>query len=243
MPNKVSSNCKTMLWDIESSNLNAPFATILCMGYKLLNAKKTNVVSIDDFPLFKKDPTNDKELLKVMSKILSEADLWVTHYGGGFDVPMVNTRLISHGLKPLPPIKNIDTWRIAKYKMRMHSNRLQAISEFLEVGNKTPIKPRTWLKAMAGDKTALKYIKAHAIMDVKVLEQVYLKIRPLTTTHPNVNLVDGGNRGACPICAAVDKLVRRGYNIARTARSIRFQCKACGGWSSKPDKGKSSIIR
>src|SRR5678816_4274910 len=49
---------KLLLWDIESTGLKGDFATILCIGYKWYGERTTKVISIMDFPRFKKDPTD-----------------------------------------------------------------------------------------------------------------------------------------------------------------------------------------
>lgn len=232
-----------VLWDLESTNLNADFGYLLCFGYKRLGDKETKVIDITQFPRFKTDPTNDKDLIIAASKILSEADAWVTHYGGGFDIPMLNSRLLYHGLKPLPPITNIDTWRIARYKMHLHSNRLASVSAFLECENKTPLSGPIWIKASAGHRPSIKYVVGHCRQDVVVLENVYKKIRCLHAQHPNLGLV--GNRiDTCPKCGVFGKMQSRGSQIARTSVHPRFQCQSCGGWSTgKPVTSKNIKLR
>lgn len=226
-----------MSWDLETSNLNANFGFILCGGYKVLGEKRVHVPKISDYSLYDRDPTNDRELVKTLAKELSTADIWLTWYGSRFDVPYLNSRLIYHGLKPLPPIPHIDGWRIARYQMRLNSNRLQSVTQFLELEDKTPLSGPHWIKAMAGNKRSLKYVVDHCRQDVVVLEQVYERIRPLAVNHPNVNLVapiDGKDR--CPRCGS-DRLQKRGFSIAKVAKTQRYQCMSCGGWSrGKPQR-------
>jgi uncharacterized protein YprB with RNaseH-like and TPR domain len=234
---------RVIAWDIEATNLNADWGYIICIGWKVVGEKKTNLLKITDYDLYKKDPTNDKFLVAEASKILSEADVWTTWYGGGYDVPYVQSRLLKHKLPPMPPVPHVDGWKVARYKMKLSSNRLASVTGFLDLEDKTPVKSGIWAKAQAGDQKALGYIYKHCIQDVIVLEQVYNRIKALTTTHPNVNLANG-KLNACPICGAVDTLVKRGYNLARTSKAQRYQCKGCGGWShGKPIKTKGMEIR
>lgn len=225
-------NKKIVIWDIESSNLDADFATILCVGWKYLGDKKVNIIKISDSPTFKKDPTNDKWVVQEISKVLSEADMWITHYGRKFDVPMVNTKLLFWGLPPMPPVPHIDTWLISKYKLKLHSNRLATVSGMFGLDDKTPVLGRQWIKAIAGDKASLNYVYEHCKQDIIVLEQVYEKIKCLTTTHPNVNLCDDSvDKPRCPICGN-SNVHKRGYSIARVGKRQRYQCQKCGGWST-----------
>lgn len=223
---------KIVIWDIESSNLSADFATILCVGWKYLGDKKVNIVKISDSPTFKKDPTNDKWVVKQISTILSDADQWVTHYGTRFDVPMVNTKLLSWGLPPLPPVPHVDTWRVSKYKLKLHSNRLASVSAMFGLDDKTPVLGRQWIQAIAGHKPSLNYVYEHCKQDIIVLEEVYNKIKCLITDHPNINLCDDSvDVPRCPICGS-DHIHKRGFHIARTSKRQRYQCQRCGGWSS-----------
>lgn len=222
-------------WDIEATNLSANFGYILCIGIKNLGEKNTRCYSVDDYPLYKKDPTNDSALLEDAAKDLADSGAWVTWYGGGFDVPFVQTRLLYHGMKPLPMIPHIDGWRIAKYKMKLNSNRLATVSSFLDIEEKTPLNGPIWIKASAGDNKALQYIKEHCVQDVIVLEQAFNRIKPLMSNSPNLSLLKslesrGDGVQLCPICASPD-LQMRGRSITATGSRQRFQCKDCGGWS------------
>ena len=235
---------KICFFDIETSNLNANFGYILSFGWKFQGEKEASVISIADYPLFKRDPTNDKLLVKDIAEIMMGADVLVGHYSQRFDVPFINTRLLTHGFHPLPPIPHIDTWRICKYKMKLNSNRLDTVSKFLRVEhNKSPVDGIHWVRAMAGNKKSLQYVIKHNLLDVLVLEEVYNRIRSLTTVHPNLNIVSGKYE-SCPVCNAEGKLQKRGFNIARTTKTQRFQCKACGSWSrGRPQRIEEIDIR
>ena len=231
-----------VLWDLETSNLNANFGFILCAGYKILGEKKVCVPSIADYSLYKKDPTNDRELVKDVGKFLTDADIWVGHYACYFDIPFLNSRLLYHGLPPLPKVPLVDTWRIARNNLKLNSNRLQSITEFLEMEDKTAIKGPHWIKAMAGNKKSLTYVIEHCRQDVVVLEQVYNKIKVLHSGHPNINILNSKTNG-CPVCGS-EKLQKRGWNIAGVSRSQRYQCQSCGAWSrGRPERIKSLEVR
>ena len=229
------------LWDIESTNLNANFGYILSIAVKDLGSKKVRCYAVDDYPLYKKDPTSDKALLEEATQDLASAGAWVTWYGAGFDVPFVNTRLLAHGMAPMPPIPHIDGWKIARYKMKLHSNRLASVSSFLNIQEKTPLNGPIWIKASAGDKKALQYIKEHNVQDVIVLEEAFNRIKPLITNGPNLSLLNRFERSTtklggphvqlCPVCSS-SSLQKRGLSITTTGRRQRYQCSDCGGWSS-----------
>lgn len=214
-------------WDLETSNLRANVGCILCMGYQAVGQQRPKVISAADFPLYDTDPTNDREVVKAARKVLADADAWLTWYGARFDVPFFNTRLLFHRLPPLPPITHIDAWRTARYKMKLTSNRLKTVSEFLDIEEKTPILFKHWLRAMAGHRPSLRYIEKHCRQDITVLIQAYERLKPWIEKHPNQNLYDGLG---CPTCGSA-RMVKRGEHVSLTRTYQRFQCMACGAWS------------
>lgn len=228
---------RVLFYDIETTNLNSNYGYMLSAGWKWKGEKKVYCVDVTQSPTFKKDPTNDKFVVQKMAEAIAASDVIIGHYSSRFDRPYINTRLLYHGLEVLPPVPEIDTWRISKYKLKLNSNRLATIAEFFECGDKTPVLGNQWIKAMAGDPKAIKYVVDHNKKDVLVLENVYEKIKVLCPTHPNIALVEGKSEDACPVCAEEGTLQKRGYNIARTCKSQRLFCTGCGSWSSKPMKG------
>lgn len=220
---------KIILWDIECTNLSSNFGYVLCISWKELGEKKVHTIKITDSPTFSQDPTNDKYVVEKAAEALSKADIWIYHYGSKFDRNYVNSRLLYHGLNPMPPIPDIDTWRVARYKLKLNSNRLQTLTSFFGFEDKTPLDGPTWIKAMAGHKPSIKYVVQHCEQDVRVLEQVYNKIKVLAPKHPNVNTVSGKTDG-CPVCGE-SALHKRGFSIAHTSKTQRYQCSSCGSWS------------
>ena len=219
-----------IIFDIETTNLKANFGHILCFGYKELGKKRTKVLSISDYPsAFAKDPTNDYLLCKDISKILSDADAWITWYGIRFDVPFIQTRLLDHGLPTIPNTPHIDGWRTARYKMCLNNNRLATVQSFLELPDaKTAICPKNWRKAIAGNKSAIKYVRDHCKYDVLVLEQAYEKIRPLVVNHPNLNLLNKTEK-CCSYCGSKN-LRYKGEVIAHTRIYDRYHCLDCNSY-------------
>ena len=233
---------RVILWDLECSNLKANFGYLLSGAWKVLGEKKVHCISIADSKTFDRDPTNDKILCKELLKSLEGADIWVAHFGKWFDRPFLNTRLLGHGLPPLPPIPLVDTWKVSKDNLRLNSNRLATIAAWAGVEEKTALDGGIWVKGMAGHKPSIRYIVKHNIQDVIVLEQVYEKIKCLSTTHPNVNILDD-RPDSCPICGG-GPLHKRGKTIARVGYKVRYQCRECGGWSSGPPvRAKNVTVR
>lgn len=214
------------VFDLETTNLNADFGFIICGSYMHLDEGKVHTVKISDSPGFNKDCTNDKWVVRELAKALQDSHILVAHYGAKFDVPYLNARLLAHGYDPLPPIPLVDTWRTARYQLKIHRNSLQSLTEFFGYENKTRLSGPMWIKAMAGNRRAINYVVEHCEVDVRVLARVYRKLRPIIKGHPNVNLVNGDLRN-CPVCGST-KLRNKGYTVARTRMYKRYKCRECG---------------
>ena len=169
--------------DIEATNLNANF------GYMLSWYIKEEGKNLYDFAVIKKaeifNYEFDKRLVKELLVALKKYDVLYTHYGSDrrFDVPFIRTRAYAHGLQDgLPNYMEkfiMDTYPIAKNKLKLHSNRLGAIAEAVGVTDvkKTALSSKQWFLAMAGHPGALKYIVDHNKKDVQLLERVHKKLR------------------------------------------------------------------
>lgn len=217
-------------WDLECSNLSADFGIILCAGFKDVGTGKPHVLNILDYTKTGDLIRAEKHLLRAISKRLLESDVWLTHFGSWFDIPFVNSRLLYHKLPVLPPsYPHVDTWKVAKNRLKLRNNRLNTVSEFLKTpSEKNAIKPEQWIRALGGHAPSMAYIVKHCRLDVLVLEEAYNRLRPLILDHPSKGLIDG--RGGCGVCGS-EKLQKRGTHVTRTRKYQRYQCRACGAWS------------
>ena len=223
------SDARSILFDIESTNLKANFGYCLAFGYKPLGGK-TKVLSVLDYKHHKNDPTNDAALMKAAHKVLTEdADIIVTYYGKGFDRKFLNTRMIMAGLSPLPPLsaEHVDLYYTARGNLALNSNRLASVANALGCPfEKTVLDGPTWVRGSAGDPKAIKYIIEHCARDVDVLEYCYLKLRPFVRQHPPISEV----KESCTSCGKY-RWTLRGTRLTSKGRIQRYQCGECGRWA------------
>jgi DNA polymerase III epsilon subunit-like protein len=95
------------------------------------------------------------------------------------DIPFLRSRCLLHGLGfPRHKEKLVsDGYDIARYKLKLHSNRLESMCDFFGIESKGhKLKPDIWQRALSGDKKSLDYIWEHNIEDVVSLEEVWKKI-------------------------------------------------------------------
>jgi|SRR5579863_3662151 len=212
---------RVLLYDIEASNLSASMGYCLAIGYKWLDERKVTVLSLADYPGSK--ATDDSRLIEAFRVIHDSADMVIFHFGEYYDQPFLNTRLIIHGKKPLAKVAIVDTWRIARKRMKFHSNRLDAIARSLGCPyQKTTLDGDKWIDASAGDRQALKYIVHHCKMDVLVLEWIYNKIKCMWDQHPAIY-----GRDNCQSCGG-SKMRSLGVRVTIKNTYRRLICERCG---------------
>jgi len=206
------------------------------ISWKWLGEKKIYHRNITDFPLYKKDKYNDKQLVELMWSLINEADVVVAHNGNAFDLKNITGRFLYHKLVPPTPYQKIDTKLVYKRYFNEDSNSLKDICKKhglphkLETGGE-----KLWEECEKGNKKAIKKMKDYNNGDVVSLEAAYLHALPYMTNHPNIGLLNG-EKHACPNCGS-NKVQKRGFNHSRTSTTQRFQCQDCFSWSSAPIKG------
>lgn len=177
------------------------------------------------------DVKTDTALLQSLWELLDEADVVIAHNGRRFDVPKINTRFLKAGMLPPSPYKQIDTLAEAKKYFKITSNRLNFIAEFLGLGSKAETGGfALWDECMRGKKSSFRKMLKYNIQDVRLLEEVYLKLRPWMQTHPNVGVYSEAEVQQCAKCGSTH-IEKRGFSFTQTGKYQRYHCKSCGAWS------------
>src|SRR5437868_14709279 len=105
---------------------------------KELGRPKVTTFALPDYPLYKRDRTDDRALVKDLWKMMNEADIIVAHNGNSFDIKYANTRFIVHRLDPPAPYKSADTLKIARQVARFPSNKLDELARTFGIDRKLP---------------------------------------------------------------------------------------------------------
>ena len=248
----IQKKAKILLFDIETAPAKGWFwgvwetnvieveqhGYMLSFSAKWLGEKKVTTYTLADFRGHKAGSTNDKKLVQKLAEMINEADVVVAHNGDRFDITTTNTRMIANGLKPLSPVKTVDTLKVARNKFKFLSNKLDDLGNFLGIGRKIAHTGKhLWFGCMNNDSKSWATMKKYNEQDVKLLEAVYLKLLPWMTNHPNLNVLNG-THCSCSHCGS-SHLQKRGFAITRTGMKQRYQCQDCGAW----DTGKSQTIK
>lgn len=165
-------------FDIEATGLNANWDYILSYALKvdgMIYGRVLTKAEVLDWRVL------DKDLVRELCSHLRTVDRVIVHYGRDrrFDLPFVRTRALRWRVD-FPLYKQVlvtDNYDVAKNKLKLHSYRLEAICQFLEIPAKThPMKPAMWQKAKLGDGRALDYIWRHNVEDVVSLKLAYERV-------------------------------------------------------------------
>lgn len=171
--------------DIEATDLNGDFGYMLTWYIKPRGSGKYDYSIITKEEIINYD--FDKRLVKELLKAFDNYDVLYTHWGRDrrFDLPFIRTRALVHGLQDELPWRFekflMDTWDIAKNKLKLHSNRLDSIADACRVRGvkKTPLSGKIWQLAAVGHPESLEYIAKHNRHDVILLERVHRKLESM----------------------------------------------------------------
>lgn len=177
---------------------------------------------------------SEKYVLERVLDELNEADIVVAHYGSKFDIPRIRARALVHGMKPPSPFKIVDTKMVASKEFNFEANNLKHLANVLGCAPKLDHNKfpgfELWAQCMKGNKEAWEELKTYNIQDVLTLEEIYTKMLPWITNHPNHGVYNGeGEKVVCPKCGS-ESVQRRGFHYTAVGKYQRYQCNGCGGW-------------
>lgn len=213
------------------TTLTAQMSSIICAGWKVHGERKTHCINAWDFPRWKKDVNDDFEVVKALYEVLASSDAIVTHNGVRFDWKHLQTRIIYHGLPPLPKIPHIDTKQLASRHLYAFNNRLGNLGKFLEKEDKLDHDGwEMWVDVYDRKAKAMRKMEKYCKQDVNLLDKLFTRLKPFAKL-PNYNLFTGesGADRACPSCGSVNAQ-SKGWRYTATMKYRRYICKQCGSY-------------
>ncbi len=171
-----------------------------------------------------------------MWKLINEADIIVAHNLDGFDLKRANTRFLKHNLPHPDYYRKIDTLKVVRQNFKISSNKLDYVCKFLGLDTKINTGGfELWKKCYDGDKEALSKMNEYCNNDVKILENVYLELRPYIKNHPRIELEDG----KCPNCGS-DNLKRVSPYKTQRYEYEGYRCNNCSALSHETKRKEPS---
>lgn len=248
---------RILIFDIETTHLDADIGKVLCAGWKWHNpdkpTKKVEFAAVWDNPAFYTSAKVDEvRVIKALHAAMSQATHVVAHYGIRFDVPFMNTKFLLHGLPMLlrPEYVIQDTWRVAKDNLKFCSNRLGNIASALNTLEKgrMPYSERyvwklekdkagwgVWNRIMFDRlRSDTKLMEKYNKMDVLVLEQIYARFKPMFKTTLANAFADKDKKVYTCVCCGHYPLRKHGTLPSGKNRYHRLYCNQCGRTQKGP---------
>ena len=189
-----------------------------------------------DFEGYIPGVVDDFQITKFVGELITKADIAVAHNGRKFDMKMAYGRMFMHGMKPpREPLLIADPKAEASSRFLLVKNNLEYISLRRGGDSKTEHEGfALWKKCMAGDLHAWTRMKKYNRNDVRILEPIYLQMKPwMAKKFPNANLILG-EASVCRVPGCGGKSFNkdgRGYNGVSVYKKLR--CKKCGAPNRK----------
>lgn len=157
---------KQAVFDIETTGLKANWSHMLCWCYRDVNTKE---ITYDLITKKEARDKNDYRIVKSCVEELVKYDRTLGWFSSRFDMPYIRSRAEFHGI-PFPTYRqalHTDLYYIARMKLALHSNRLQAVCQFFGIQSKShPMTPTLNQLCGAGNSDALQIVLEHCKEDV-----------------------------------------------------------------------------
>lgn len=158
--------------DIESTGLRGDYNSVLVVSAKPYD-KPADTYAVGQ-------PGNDKKVVREAKERLEAADAWVTYYGKGFDIPMLNTRLLKWGYKPIAKRPHLDMYYTLKSNLLTARRSQSHLLSWLDTPEqKMTVGADVWNDVLRNFKGAMSTLIERCESDVAGLEALYKKTKHL----------------------------------------------------------------
>lgn len=186
---------------------------------------------------------DDYETVCSIWRLLDECDVAIAHNGIRFDFPYINSRFAYHGLGMPSPFKVVDTCKIAKKYFRFPANSLKELGIYFGIETpKLDTDFQLWIDCMHGKQEAWDYMLKYNVYDVKLLEEVYKRLRHYDKSHPNMALYFEGDEVRDPVTGSTNVVELEGMSYTATSAFTAYRSE--GGHvfrSTKRVKGVKNV--
>jgi hypothetical protein len=222
-------------WGLWNQNVGLPQIVedtrVIAVAAKWLGSSKIIWLS--------EDKMSHAEMIEKAHALVSEADIIVTFNGKNFDMKHLRREFVQAYLPPPEPWVDVDLLPEVKKLYRFPSNKLAYVTDRLGLSGKMSNSGHSlWVRCMAGDPKAWAEMKRYGCQDVRVTEELFIRIRAYIPGLPLASLygVDG-DPTECT-CGSTH-FQRRGYYYTEQSCYPKFQCQGCFRWlrGTRRDRG------
>ncbi|MDJ0270616.1 MAG: ribonuclease H-like domain-containing protein [Aigarchaeota archaeon] len=163
--------------DLESTGIEADIAMLTAVG---LVEESGRFIFL---PV--KKPEEERRVIRDAIKLLEKYDIVFTWRGKDFDIPFLISRALKHRIDPTPLMRvmHVDLAEFARNVLKLSKNNLYTTSRFLGVRKDTTLEgadmPQKYLQSLTGKGGAWSSIRRHCYDDLKTLQAVYERLKPL----------------------------------------------------------------
>lgn len=210
---------------------------IICVAWKDEGSREVKSLEWDK-------NQDDRQLLIDLMEDIQDADEVIAHFGKGFDIPWLRTRILFHGLNPMPLFKIIDTKEWASKNFYFNSNKLDYIASALGFGHKTKTDFQWWVDILLkNDRSTLAKMVSYCRRDVRLLEQVWHKLLPHCAVEVHAGVVDGREKWTCPRTGSRHVILSK--RRATATGQVRYQMQNLddGSFYSIPEKTYQDYLK
>ena len=166
-----------------------------------------------------------------MFELYEQADAVLAHNSLGFDAKVVNARALYNNFPPMPKVKILDTLALAKKHLKLPSNKLDSIGEFLGLGRKLSTNGISlWRKVQEGDTEAMNRMVTYCEQDVNLLHDIYIRMRAFGSAGSDFNagLYYNDDLPRCRTCGSTD--IEDTGRTTETSMNVfdEVRCNSCG---------------
>lgn len=164
----VEQTHRLAFFDIESLGQQGDYGSILVISVKPFG--------VDPVTFAVRQVGNDQRVVREARDFLSRFDVWCSYYGKGFDVPMLNTRLLRWGLASLDRRLHIDLYYTLKFALSTGRRSQAHLLEWLALPErKMTISADVWASTPFKPKEQLEKLRARCESDTAGLEALYVR--------------------------------------------------------------------
>jgi len=147
---------------------------------------------------------DDNRVIGLMWQLFDKADIIIAHNAFQFDIRRLNYRWLINGFGPPSPYQVVDTLRESRKLFGSASHKLDYYCRMLSLDTKIKTNLELWQECDKGNPEALAEMLEYNKMDVNILEDFYLRIRPWIKGHPNLGLYMESDQPVCRNCGSAN---------------------------------------
>ena len=157
---------KLAFFDIEATGLRGDYNSVLCVSIKPFKGQPETFQIVQ--------PGNDQRVVRDAKECLEQYSCICGYYSKGFDIPMLNTRLLKWRQTPVKKLLHLDMYYILKYNLLTARKSQAHLLEWLETPQqKMTVGAEMWNEVLRNPEKAMKTMVKRCESDATGLQALY----------------------------------------------------------------------